>query len=171
MKRAAWWISRSRLGWPGVAGIALIMAALAAQLALVRPMQSRIESLSTPAAKSRAAKAARDMPAERLERFHRQFREAGPLPGQLAKLHRIAARHGIALPRGEYRLMGEPAGAPRQYQVVYPVAAPYPAIREFLGEALEALPTAALEQVSFERKRIGEAAVEAQVRLTLYVEP
>lgn len=171
MKRLAWWIERSRLGWPGAAAVCLFAVALMSQLLLLRPIQARIDTMASPAAQSRAMRAAQDDPARRLERFHRHFREAGPVTDQLAKLHRIAAEHGITLPRGEYRLVGEAEMPLRQYQVTFPIAAPYPAIRAFLGEALAQLPTVALEQVTFERKRIGEAGVEATVRLTLYVEP
>ena len=68
-------------------------------------------------------------------------------------------------------MLNEGEAGLRRYQVTLPVVAPYPAIRAFLGDVLEQLPTAALEQVAFERKRIGASAVEAQIRLTLYVEP
>ena len=171
MKRLAWWIERSRLGWPGIAAFMLLALAAAAQLALLRPMQARLDAMTGPGAQARAMRAAEDGPTQRLERFQRKFREAGPVPEQLATLQRIAALHGVALPRGEYRLVGEPDAPLRQYQVTFPIVAPYPAIRAFIGEALDELPTAALEQVTFERKRVGETAVEAQVRLTLYIEP
>jgi hypothetical protein len=171
MKRLAWWISRSRLGWPGAAALCILALALAAQVVLLRPLHGRVDSASTPAAKARAARSAAQAPSQRLERFYRHFREAGPLPDQLAKLQRIAASHGVKLPRGEYRLVGEADAQLRQYEVTFPIAAPYPSIRGFLGQALDELPTAALDQVTFERKRVGEPGVEAQVRLTLYIEP
>ena len=77
----------------------------------------------------------------------------------------------MKLPKGEYRLVTEGDAPLRHYEVTFPINAPYPAIRAFLAQALDELPTAALEQVTFERKHIGEPGVEAQVRLTLYTEP
>lgn len=171
MKRLTWRITRSRLGWPGVAAFFLLAVAFAAQFVLLRPIQASIDTMTSPSTRARAAQAAQDEPAQRLDRFHGHFRSAAPLPDQLAKLHRIAASHGVTLPRGEYRLVGDADGPLRQYQVTYPITAPYPAIRAFISEALDELPTAALEQVTFERKRIGEVGVEAQVRFTLYIEP
>jgi len=170
MKRLTWWVSSSQIGWPGVAAIALIAIAAGAQVVLLRPLEARIDTLSSPAAKAQAMPAADD-PTHRLERFHRHFREAAPLPDQLAKLNNIAAAHGVKLPKGEYRLVTEGDAPLRHYEVTFPINAPYPAIRAFLAQALDELPTAALEQVTFERKHIGEAGVEAQVRLTLYTEP
>jgi hypothetical protein len=171
VKRLAWWVARSRLGWPGAAAFFLLALAIAAQFVLLRPLQARIDTVASPAMQRHAANAGSGEPAQRLEQFHRHLRDAGSVTDQLARLNRIAAAHGVRLPRGEYRLVGE-AGAPlRQYEVTFPIAAPYPSIRAFLAEALDQLPAVALEQVTFERKRIGDAGVEAQVRLTLYVEP
>lgn len=171
MKKLAWQISRSRLGWPGVAAGLLLVAALGAQFFFVQPLEARIDTMTTPSGQAQVRHANPGDPVQRLERFHQHFRQAGPVSDQLAKIYRIAAAHGVTLAKGEYRLVGEPNAPLRQYEVIFPVTAPYPAIRAFLGEALEELPTAALDQVTFERKRIGESGVEAQIRLTLYVEP
>lgn len=170
MRKLAWQVSHSRLGWPGVAAGLLLASAVAAQFFFVQPLEARIDTMTTPSGHMQVRRAAADDPAQRLERFHRHFRQSGPVADQLARIYRIAAAHGVTLAKGEYRLVGDADSPLRRYEVTFPVTAPYPSIRAFLGEALEELPTAALEQVTFERKRIGESGVEAQVRLTLYVE-
>lgn len=162
MNRARWMIEGSALGWPGVAGLVLFAVAALGQ-ALLFALPPATTNPARPAAGASGA------PASRLERFHRHFREAGPAQEQLATLHRIAASNGLALRQGEYRLLPAGEARLRPYQVTLPLTGSYPAVRRFLAAVLEELPAAALEQVTFERKRIGEAAVEAQVRLTFYL--
>ena len=167
MKRMRWWIGRTQLGWPGAAAICLILLAASAQVFLLRPLQGSYDT--GPAVPVREA--GPPLPAANEPRhFHGRF-EGAVVPRQLASLNRIAAAHGIALAHAEYHVLNEGEAGLHRYQVTLPIEAPYPAIRAFLGDVLEQLPTAALEQVAFERKRIGASAVEAQIRLTLYVEP
>lgn len=166
MNRLAWAIARSPLGWPGVAAIAIAAVASMGQALLVPAMQARLEALSNPRPRGHVATS----PASQLERFYGHFREAGTAPGQLAKLHRIATANGIVLRQGEYRLVAGGEGRLSSYQVTLPVSGAYPAVRKFLAQSLDELPTVALDQVTFERRRIGEAGVDAQVRLTFFLE-
>ena len=81
----------------------------------------------------------------------------------------FARAHGLALRQGEYRLVQDRDAKLRRYQVVFPVQGSYPAVRRFVGAVLDTIPVAALDQVSFERKRIDDNQVDAQVRLTLFL--
>lgn len=170
MRRLRWMIARSPLGWPGAVALGLMAIAVAAQMTVMPSMQARLDAIAERPLRAAGAAARDDSPASRLERFYRHFREADPVPDQLAKMHRIAVSHGLTLRQGEYRLADEADGRLRRYQITLPVAGPYPAVRAFLADTLDQLPTAALEHVAFERKRIGERGIEAQVRLTLYMD-
>ncbi|HEX4944875.1 MAG TPA: hypothetical protein VFV55_11020 [Usitatibacteraceae bacterium] len=170
MKRLRWIIERSPLGWPGAVALVLVAVAVLGQVTVVPAMQARLDALTHPVHRAGASATNRDDdPANRLDRFYRHFREAGPAPDQLAKIYRIAATNGIALRQGDYQLVAAD-GRLQSYHVTLPVAGPYPAIRRFLAETLDEIPTASLDQVVFERKRIGERGIEAQLRLTLYLD-
>lgn len=170
MRRIAWAIERSALGWPGAVALPLIAVAVLGQAMLLPAMHARLQAVSDEAHRARAAAGAGRGGAAPLERFYRHFGEADAVTGQLAALQRIAAHHRLALPKGEYRLVTQVPGRLKRYQITLPIAGPYPDVRRFLAQVLDELPTAALEQVVFERKRIGEHAIEAQVSLTLYLE-
>ena len=169
MRRLRWMMARSPLGWPGMAGALLMALAVAAQALWLPRLQARLDDVAQAAHGPATARRADDA-AGHVERFYAHFREAGAVPAQLAKLERAAGAQGLALRQGEYRLAGEDGARLARYHVTLPVAGSYPAVRRFLGEVLDTLPTAALDAVSFERKSIGEGRVEAVVRLTLYVE-
>jgi hypothetical protein len=154
-----------------VLGSCALALAVAGQALVVPLLQARIDAVSDGGQRAARPGAAPDgEPLSKLDRFYHHFRQAGPLTAQLATLDTIAARHGIALRQGEYRLSAQPDGRLLRYQVTLPLAGPYPDLRRFLGDTLDAIPTASLDHVTLERKRIGERGVEAQVRLTFYVD-
>lgn len=171
---------RARLAWiaaqhapKALAALALLLLALAAFLhALVLPgLERRAEAVAAEAERRAAARAPQDPAADaarELQAFYRHV-DAGSLPDQLARLHVVARSTGIVLRQGEYRLLRDGDARLRRYQVLLPVRGPYPGVRQFVSATLRALPNAALEQVSFERHRIEDTEVDAQVRLTIYL--
>ena len=44
-------------------------------------------------------------------------------------------------------------------------------VREFLSATLQQMPYAAIDGLRFERKKVGDAQLEAQVRITLFFRP
>jgi hypothetical protein len=110
-----------------------------------------------------------DDPVRQLQLFYGFFDTGVKLPESLARLHNAASAQGIALDQGEYRLSKDSNGKLLRYQITLPVQGAYPDIRKFVARALRELPAASLDQISFERARIGENRIDAQVRLTLYM--
>ncbi|HWH42302.1 MAG TPA: GspMb/PilO family protein [Usitatibacter sp.] len=168
MKSMRWLIGRSSLGWPGAAAVCLLLLAASAQYFLLRPLQGSYDT--GPATPVRPADVQGTQGPEQ-ERTHGRMQDNKRMPRQLERLGSIAAAHGIALAHAEYHLLDGNDKGVRRYHVTLPVAAPYPAIRAFIGDVFEQMPTAALEQLAFERRNFSDAAVEAQIRLTVYVEP
>lgn len=172
MTRLAWLLRQYAEVWLATLALALLGLAAALQLAVLPPLQARADALDADTVHLAAAPSRGDSAAEaaarELQSFYRHV-DRGSLPDHLARLHVVARATGITLRQGEYRLLHERDGRLRRYQIVLPVHGSYPALRTFVSAALQTLPNAALDQVSFERRRIDEQEVDAQVHLTLFL--
>lgn len=95
---------------------------------------------------------------------------AGTASQQIGELERLAQAHALELPRGQYSV-APVAGTPLQrWQLVLPVVAEYPALHAFLAAALERWPNLTLDELKLKRERIGATELQAELRLSLYVE-
>ena len=88
---------------------------------------------------------------------------------QVKALFALAAKSGLVLRQGEYKAAYDRNARVHSYQVTMPVKGNYGAIWRFALGALRAIPFAALDEISFKRDAIGDAQVEARIRLTLYL--
>ena len=84
-------------------------------------------------------------------------------------LFKLAAQAGLSLRQGEYKAAYDRNARLHTYQVTLPVKGSYGAIWQFALGALRAIPFAALDEINFKREAIGEANVEARLRLTFYL--
>ena len=87
----------------------------------------------------------------------------------VATLFGLAAKSGLVLRQGEYKQGYDRNAHVYTYQVNLPVKGSYQAIWQFAMAALRAIPFASLDDISFHREAIGDATVEARLRLTLYL--
>lgn len=177
MRRLWWALGRLDTAWPVALAACLLALTAFVHLVSVPSLRTRLTSHEARLVQPPAAQATRaqrvSLPggdtAADLQQFYLQFNTGDSLPGQLDKLYRVAQAQGLALRQGEYRLISGRDSHLREYQVTLPVRGPYPKLRRFVAAALDALPVAALDQIAFERRSIGDAAVDAQVRLTLFL--
>lgn len=168
----------SRLGIPGVAAIGLMTACAAFYASVLLPLDLRIDEVrdSVQRLSERAERAANaslrgELPiAQQLAAFYRLFPPQAKLTDTVGKIFAAAHAQGIVLVKGEYRVVEDPAGKLRRFQVVLPVKADYPRIRRFLAGLAAEVPSAALEHIQFERQKIGDTQVEVTIKLALYVE-
>lgn len=170
MKRVAWFLDH--VGARALGGLAVVLLGVAATLhvAVLPAQQARLDRLQAEAAVAAPVAAGPAQDAGRqLQDFYRHFGNGDTLPDHLARLYQIARTSGLSLRQAEYRLVRERDSHLKRYQIVLPIQGTYPAVRLFVSATLEALPNAALDQVSFERRRIDDRNVDAQVRLTLYL--
>lgn len=156
-----------RAGVPGAAGALLALGAAAAALAtalvdrdalalVAAQQQARVEW-------QQAAQPAVTPPAALLE--------ALPPDDTVATfvddLHRLAARHRVAVERAEYRTPQTAAASLRRTQVVLPASGRYPDFGAWLAALLRAHPSAALDELALQRD--AEAGqVRLRVVLSLY---
>ena len=164
-----------RLGWPGVIGLGLLAFAAMIAVSALLPLQSEVARLrdAADALQRRVGggdrAGARPQAQEQLATFYAFFPPPETSPDWLGRIHAIAQAKGVQLQSGEYRL--ERAASPRlrRYQMTLPVQGTYAQIRGFVGEVLEQVPAAVLEEVSLKRENVETQRVEARVRLTLYL--
>jgi hypothetical protein len=164
----------SKLG-PVTVGAGALCLAGALALAWLLPEralqgQRRVVALSLAATPAAAAVApALPGPNANLALFYDTLGERRYAEQQVKTLFGLAAKTGLVLSQGEYKSGFEQNGRFHTYQVNLPVKGSYAAIWQFAMLALRAIPFASLDEISFRRDTIGEPAVEARLRLTLYL--
>ena len=174
--RQQWENCRTRLDAGSVAGIGLLVFAVALVVSAVMPAREEVDRLRAQVARlqSRAVDApnagyaaARGM--SQLEAFTRNFPTLSEAPASILKMHQIAARNALTLETGEYRLTEAKDGALARYQITLPLNGGYAQVRAFLEEVLAQIPAAALDEVAIRRDTVGARATQTRVRLTLYL--
>ncbi len=106
---------------------------------------------------------------ENLAVFYASLGEKRYVEQQVKTLFGLAAKSNLSLSQGEYKSGYERNAQLHTYQVTLPVKGSYRDIWQFAMLALRAIPFASLDEISFKRESIGEAQVEARLRLTLYL--
>ena len=179
---AAWLRLRLALKGPGpvvYGALALCVLALAAIAWLLQAQEvvetarveaRRVAALPPPApavlAPAAAAPATDDY---HLALFESALGERRNAEQGVKTLFALAAKSGLTLRQGEYKSAYERNARLYTYQVTLPVKGNYGAIWQFALGALRAIPFAALDEITFKRDAIGEANVEARLRLTFYL--
>lgn len=165
-----------RLGAAGVVGIALLAFAGMFALSALVPLRGEVARLEAEAAdlrrqlKSAPRSDAAPAPvADQLATFYAFFPAPESAPDWLGRIHSIGLRHGVELVAGEYRIERAPAPRLARYQITLPVQGPYGQVRRFVGEVLEQVPAAVLEEFTLRRDSVESAQVEARVRFALYL--
>jgi len=156
--------------------LALLLAGAAAQVALV-PARARLnadyeaarQAARMPLPPRAAPAAAPPSSDQNLQDFYAALGERRGVERQLKEVFALAARHGLALRQGEYRATNDRNAKLVAYQVNLPVQGSYGAIWQFAMDVLRAIPHASLDDVAFRRDSVGQAGVEARLRLTFYL--
>jgi hypothetical protein len=160
------------LGAAGVLALGVLAFCGAFYLGAVQPAERELAAQRGAAdllrARSPYQQVSRDAPAESLRRFHELFPPAEQLTDQLDHLYGLARQAGLELQQGEYRLEARGPGL-AAYRVTLPIRGGYAQIREFVGAVLKDMPIASLDALRFERKKVGETQLDAQVRLTIHL--
>lgn len=104
-----------------------------------------------------------------LVKFYAALARPSDAPDLLRRLHRNAEDQGLLLRQAEYHPARDPEGKLMRYQILLPAKGTYPELRRFLAKASRELPGLAIDSVNFQRQHIGDAVVEAQINLTLFL--
>lgn len=170
-------VAASALGPVATTGlVVLLLSALALGWLVPRRLaladQNRVAlaaaALPPPAVKTIAPPATAN---DNLELFYHSLGERRYAEQQVRTLFGLAAKTGLTLRQGEYKSGYERAAGVATYQIMLPVKGSYKAVWQFAMLALSSIPFASLDDISFKREAIGDAAVEARLRFTLYLTP
>ncbi len=160
-----------RLGSARSAVLALLLCALLA-LGAFGWMLTHDETSPVAAAAhgKRRAVTATPMPVDApLLAFFETLGNRGQNDLHIKLLFDLAKQNGLTLKQGEYQYGYDAAAHVATCQIVLPLKGNYDAIWHFVLEVLRTMPFAALQDINFKRDAIGDAAVSAQVRFTLYL--
>ncbi len=165
------------IGWVGIVAIAVLLLCPVLYWAMLRPLQIRLDAAQHNVASARenlvnaSATTSRgnDSPSEQLVEFYKFFPVENESPQWLEKLVVVAEKNGLSLNDGEYKVTQDKLGKLMRYKITLPVQGKYPQIRKFLVSLNKEIPVMALENVQFERKDILDSAVQAKIKLVLYL--
>jgi Tfp pilus assembly protein PilO len=169
---AARWLRH--LGVPGVLALGLLALGLALYWAMLQPARQRVLSAQQQVASLSGGSlgAQRDSvpsPTRQLAIFYQAFPDEKTAPDWIGKIADIAHQNKLLLTQGEYIASRDRNSRLVRLQMTLPLHGSYPQIRRFLAAMQAQLPNVALEQVQFERQKIGDVQVDATVRLVLFM--
>jgi hypothetical protein len=165
------------LGWPGVVGIGLLTACCAFYFSTIQQAQAKLASTRHSALAlqdqlklaGHEANATQHTPEEQVSRFFKLFPQDKELPQCMEKIFASAQNQGIGLEQGDYKVVRDKEGGLVRFEMTFPVRGDYPRIRKYLTSLTADIPTLALQQVKFKRQKVGDAMVEANINLVLYL--
>jgi Tfp pilus assembly protein PilO len=166
-----------RLSWPVAVALGLAAFDLAFCFSTVQPALEQRAAMRAEASRAHAAAAETAIrsnpprnPEVELASFYAALPKAANAPDLLRRLHRAAETQGLVLEKAEYRPLPDPGGRLTRYQILLPARGTYPEVRRFLAQAGREVPGLSLDGITFQRQQIGDEALEAQIKLTLFLE-
>jgi hypothetical protein len=177
--RIRWWLRHwiPLLGWPGMLALGLVAISISFYVSTFYPLKNRLEQLHRVAAANKeqiqngnTKVVGGGSLSDQLEAFYSHFPKEVDAPKWLGKLALAAESNGLKLTAGEYKVTNDKSGQLIRYKIAFPVKGKYFQIRKFLSALSVEIPYIALENVQFERNKIIESDVQANVNLVLYLE-
>jgi hypothetical protein len=159
------------LGPAGVISLGVLLFCAYFHFSAVQPLERELVAQRTAAERLKARSPAQleRVPdkADEVRRFYELFPPVSRLPAELEHVYALARDAGLQIQQGEYRLESRGVGL-LPYRVTFPMKGTYGEIRQFVGTTLKEMPIASVDALRFERKKVGDAQLEGQVRLTIH---
>jgi hypothetical protein len=86
----------------------------------------------------------------------------------ISLIESLVSQWSVNIERIEMAWNRDAAGGIHRLELTVPMFGAYPRVRALSGELLDSSPHIAMHGISFQRPRIGEARIEAQIRLVAY---
>jgi hypothetical protein len=180
LNRASWHVRfwTGRLTWPWLAAGTLVAFSTGFYLSMVVPARNELESMhrnlsamqeEIRMAEHANARLTRLATPAQLEVFYKFFPSERSIPDWVEKINNMAAGNRLALSRGEYQVIRDSSSKLLLYQITLPVKGTYPHLRSFIDQVLKDVPFASIDNVKFERQKIGDEALVSTVMITLHL--
>lgn len=177
--RHLWWALKlwvQRLGVAGVVGLGLCAFAVMfyfSAVVILQEEQARVlEELETSQSLAQGGTASSAIvprtPAQQLSDFYAVFPPVKAMPEVLRKIIQLADRQNLILRAGKYHVIDDHTGRLVRYEVSFPIAGPYPNVRQFLRAVLGEIPSAALDKVDVQKNTADDAHAKTTVSFTLF---
>lgn len=166
-----------RAGWAGMLGLAILLGSPIFYATTVLPMQEQVATLKAEQVQLRREitknlhRETQPAPTRemQLKAFYEQLPSLNRSDEWMAKIYAAAERQHIVLASGAYKLTGAETGNIQRYQITLPIRGSHVQIRRFLTDILTEVPALSLDDVSFKRETIDLTAVNAVIKLTLFL--
>jgi hypothetical protein len=158
----------ARLGPVGMAGVGASAAAVVIAVFALLSLHTANETLNTQILQARHRPEGAVTPEQGLIRAVAQLPTRAQIPAVLGQVLQQAQAAGVELQKGQYTYVASSAGGFGRYELDFPVKAEYPGVRDFINRTLTHVPAAGLDKLSIERKVVGEAQVNAEVRFVVF---
>jgi hypothetical protein len=153
------------LAAPGVVGMGLLVFCAMYYFSAVLPMNKEVRLLTSKAAAQPHIRreAEQVTPDKQLASFYHSFLNVKDVPDALEKLHDAAMVQGVTLEQGDYHLVRNGTDKMVRYEIEMPIKGDYLHLRKFLSQALADMPYLALDSVEFQRQKISDTILDAQI--------
>lgn len=185
--RDALWTGRYRaleMGWRGLAPPVLLVGSLLVVLLVLVPQArerarleeaARIAAVAAAAANPTVANTSAAQTIAELDRFVASFPPTDQVHDIIGRIHHAASDRRLVVPEGQYA-SEDTAGEARdrrlqRVEIVLPLRGPYSEIRGFMSDVLQREPALAIDGLSITRPDITAQALDAEVRMSLFVRP
>lgn len=155
-----------------MAGIGLLIAGAMFYLSVLGPLRQEVRALKKQSAVVPAkptAEQIQQQPDRQLQTFYATFPKVKDAPDALEKLNDVAVTQGVNLAQGEYHLVRNGADKLARYEIALPIKTDYLHLRKFLSRLLADMPYVSLDSIEFQRQKISDATLDAQVKMTLFL--
>ncbi len=167
LPRLFWSVQRT--GRLGLSGMTLLAASLVLLVSTHLPLARQVRDLNLQLTSVRAQSATAPAPvSDHGATVLGKLPMRAQMPALLGVLLQQADAAHLSLDVGKYESTALKSGGVMSYQISFPVTGAYPQVRQFIDATLTALPAVAISELSLTRKAIGDGAVEAQIRLTVF---
>ena len=158
----------ARLGIPGQAGLAALLAAVVLAASVLLPAQRALQTVTAQLAAAGHAPVTASVDQAKPSLLA-SLPTRAQMPEVIGLIFTQARDAGVSLDTGHYVYTAAKGGAIARYELEFPVKAGYPDIRGFIDRTLAAVPAMALGKLRFERKAVGDAVVGADVVFVVFV--
>jgi len=167
-----------KLGVMGMVGIGLFAMCGALYFSALMPSEEKLQTLrdnifllGKAANQSGEPAEIKLTQVEQLAVFYKSFPTKESIPESLRKIYKAAAAERLKLDQASYKSIQSSSEKMSHYHITLPIKGRYSSVHKFLVRVLKDVPNASLDQVLFERRKIGDSFVNASVVFVLHLVP